>query len=1439
MPEVINRNQKIAIAAQRAKEQRGEDSESGEKKSTVGQIIDGANTALGAYGDVMGFTNNLSEKALLPVLQQLSFIQGIACLPASSHMDPVTGIDVHLVMIPPSPSPIPMPHPYLAMIMDPKDWLSCAVMTVAAMAAPVPTGNEDADAAASLAFNVGTMALGMTGMDATVKLGGFTPRTTSGVKNKTIPHFPMGASFAPLPVKKNSGHAQFGSLFLNADSNPFTGMMHLNNDCWDIGLMQLKRKQYSPEPGSFFMPTGFVMAIPSHNVIVNPVPTPVNPVAAVTKLLNAGFAKVLHGATNKMVKGNRSNNAIHKAICHVTGHPVDVVSGMFFTDEEDFSLPGVIPISWERSWFSDSEYDGPLGRGWHHEYDMGFRIDVVNRAILRLNDGRLAVFDNPSPGKFSFNREEKLFLHADENGTYYIVDSEGLHYRFTEKAFGKTKSDEEHLLQSISDRAGYAIRFIYNRLGNLIRIIDSAGRELLVSNDMVGRITKILAPHPELEGELFPIAQYTYSDEGDMIVQTDALGQQMLFEYNNHMMVKETWRDGQEWHFVYEKPITGSRCIETWGEDDLYHHKLKYYEGLTEVEDSLGYLTQYYHKDGLPYKKTDANGNDWLYRYNKYHELEWETDPLGNQHATAYDKWGNVCNTTDPCGGFTHAEYFHPDFRQLPTEAMDKSGGIWNWHYDEKGRVTKLTNPLKAVSRYKYDDGLMVRFMAASGAETEFQYDNHQNLIGILDGNGANTLFQFDRLGNCIGVTNPKGAKQNIMFDLKGRATKIHDYDGNVIHLEYDGLDNVIRYKDKQKEVNYTYKGLWNLTSRTESGATFFFNYDTEERLQKLVNEHGHPYRFTLDPVGNVLEEVGFDGITRNFERNASGWVTRIKRPNNKFTLNTHDPCGRITEVNYSDGTKENYTYHPDGSLLLAVNDAAHVAFERDIMGNTIKESVNGEWVASEYDAMGNRLTIQSSLGAAISHQFNTYGDLLQMESKGWKAQLKHDAMGMEVERRLPGSIISQWQHDLIGRPLQQGIGILQGDEIYLKKKREYLWEVNDRLKQIKDDKGITEFDHDGWSNLAKTTYPDGEVQWRNPDAVGNLFRTVDRGDRRYGRGGQLKKSNGWEYAYDGEGNLIEKKHISGERWEYEWNDAGMLVLVIRPDKEAVYFSYDVLGRRLTKQFKNTITKFIWDGNVPLHEWKEHALSGQKLSNLKVGENGLITWLFDSDSFVPAGKIKGEKIFSIISDHLGTPSQMYKEDGTLFWESELDSYGKVRMGKGEMGFCPFRYQGQYQDIETGLCYNRFRYYAVEEGRYLSQDPLGIEGGVHLYIYVHDPCIWIDELGLLERPFIRKATREKIEKKGKVKNGRFIDANTRKPIPGGQRRDYSRAKGMYDIGHKKGHEHWRLVKIAEKRGYSQTKFNAWINKNPQWFQVEDPKENQSHRHEKKRKTSYSK
>ncbi|MDO4335711.1 MAG: RHS repeat-associated core domain-containing protein [Bacteroidales bacterium] len=94
-----------------------------------------------------------------------------------------------------------------------------------------------------------------------------------------------------------------------------------------------------------------------------------------------------------------------------------------------------------------------------------------------------------------------------------------------------------------------------------------------------------------------------------------------------------------------------------------------------------------------------------------------------------------------------------------------------------------------------------------------------------------------------------------------------------------------------------------------------------------------------------------------------------------------------------------------------------------------------------------------------------------------------------------------------------------------------------------------------------------------------------------------------------------------------------------------------------------------------------------------------------------------------------TPTQAYDSNGGLVWEMLLDVYGEVMECHGDRTLVPFRYQGQYEDVETGLYYNRFRYYSPEMGMYISSDPIGLAGNnPTLYGYVGDVNIWLDPWG---------------------------------------------------------------------------------------------------------------
>ena len=192
-------------------------------------------------------------------------------------------------------------------------------------------------------------------------------------------------------------------------------------------------------------------------------------------------------------------------------------------------------------------------------------------------------------------------------------------------------------------------------------------------------------------------------------------------------------------------------------------------------------------------------------------------------------------------------------------------------------------------------------------------------------------------------------------------------------------------------------------------------------------------------------------------------------------------------------------------------------------------------------------------------------------------------------------------------------------------------------------------------------------------------------------------------------------------------------------NKETWHYVYDALGRRITKAqtavsdrhaednacLKENRTEFLWDGS--------HLLQEQ-------GSDGLYTYIYtDLDSYEPLAQIhnwmnkEGEsqqQTNYFHCDQIGIPREMTDSDGNLLWFGDYHGWGKL---KSETNITnahqPFRLQNQYCDAETGLHYNFFRYYEPEVGRFVNQDPIGLEGGDNLYQFAPNIEGWVDPLGL--------------------------------------------------------------------------------------------------------------
>ncbi len=1263
-------------------------------------------------------------------------------MPAAKHLDPVMGVDTHIILIPTpaGPVPTPLPHPYIGMLLDPMDYIP----------------------------KLGTA----------IRVNGV-PRAVAGTAGVALPpHIPMGGPFLKPP--SNESEMFMGSMTVNADGAPMSFAALPVLSCQDVGMPAPPRPKKKSVAKSLMLPVTVVMPIPAGPlVMVGGPPTILKPgLEALIAPLGKGLFKALRALAKKSKRlarkikaisdrlhkiagkvldklkikpGSLARNKVHRAICSVTGHPVDIATGKLFTDFIDLEIPGPLPFTLERVWFSTSTYDGPFGHGWHHSYDLA--VATSDKAIgVRLADGRVALFPPIKLGAAHYDSKERLTLHRDHWG-YALRGTDGMVFRFAELA-GRA----EHVLASVQDRNGHGLRFVHDERGRLARIFDSGGRYFDLVSDSSGRIVEVQGPQPLDPAQRCVLARYAYDGHGNLAEVRDAEGGAQRFSYQRHLLARETNKNGLSFYFEYDGLDSQARCIRTWGDGGIYNHQLRYDPdaNVTLVQNSLGHVTTYHHDGSMVHKVIDPLGHQTATEYDENYRVVAEIDALGQRSVSRYDTRGNLTQAIGPDGAKVELEYGPHD---QPSRVIDSVGGEWQWQRDEQGRVIERKDPLGRVTLLQYQGPWLVSVTDPAGGHTAIGYDPNGNVHAIAAPDGATTHYRHDGLGRLVSITDPKANAQRRELDLMGRAVRVHEPDGNLRELAYDPEGNVVHAKDAHHDVRFTYAGMGRLTSRSEAGTTVRFEYDTEERLVAIANEHGHVYRFVLSPTGEVSEEHGFDGLMRRYSRDANARVLRVDRPDARFSEYKLDPAGRAIEVKHSDESVERYAYRLDGELLAASNKACALVFERDVLGRIVKEHQGEHWVASEYNPLGLRTRMLSSLGANQLVERNLMGDVTRVDeaSAGFEARFVRDQLGLEIERALPGGIKSRWQRDNVGRPLQHTVS---GDEATLRAVG-YKWEPNDRLRAVIDGlKGATQYGHDALGNLAWAQYSDGTADLRMPDAVGNLFRREDRGDRRYGPAGQLLAQSTVAgeitYAYDPEGNLIEKCESNGAVWRYAWNGAGMLAKVVRPDGTEVTFDYDALGRRIKKSYRGQHTHWIWDGNNPLHEWVEGKLAPERVPEVpfiwsadpgvkkreaelnallsqgppeRGGKGKPITWLFEPESFAPMAKLVGGEQFSIVTDHLGTPVLMTNGAGVSVWSASISAYGELRELEGERHACPFRWPGQYEDAETGLYYNRFRYYDAGAGQYASQDPLGLRGGDAQCGYVHDPLVWADPLGL--------------------------------------------------------------------------------------------------------------
>ncbi|MHC4321711.1 MAG: RHS repeat domain-containing protein [Planctomycetota bacterium] len=206
-------------------------------------------------------------------------------------------------------------------------------------------------------------------------------------------------------------------------------------------------------------------------------------------------------------------------------------------------------------------------------------------------------------------------------------------------------------------------------------------------------------------------------------------------------------------------------------------------------------------------------------------------------------------------------------------------------------------------------------------------------------------------------------------------------------------------------------------------------------------------------------------------------------------------------------------------------------------------------------------------------------------------------------------------------------------------------------------------------------------------------------------------------YTYDNNGNLQSESNTI-DTVSYSWDPDNRLTSVTLPGSGGVVsFQYDPFGRRIYKSSLLGTTIFVYDGSNVIEE---------------VDDGGFMKALYTHALGVdePLSMQRGSTMNYYLSDGLGSITSLTDLKGDIVSSYQYDSFGNLTDSTGSISN-PFLYTGREFDIETGLYFYRARYYNPSIGRFISEDPIGFNGGdTNFYVYVqNNPVNFIDPDGL--------------------------------------------------------------------------------------------------------------
>ncbi|MGI5260360.1 RHS repeat-associated core domain-containing protein [Streptomyces angustmyceticus] len=1075
--------------------------------------------------------------------------------------------------------------------------------------------------------------------------------------------------------------------------------------------------------------------------------------------------------------------------------PVDLASGKVFLSQTDVVLAGSLPLAFTRKYESSTRLGRHLAPSWLSTVDQRLEIDA-SEVVFVTESGMLLRYGIPEVGQRVLPKNGPRWpLMRTEQGDWVVHEPDtGLSRYFSDALHTPGLALPDEITDRNGHRIAFDF---LAETGTPSAIRHSAGYELKLTCDEHARLSAVHLAGAGQGGSDQLVMSYGHDDAGNLITVTQPSGAVTRFEYDSeHRMIAWVDSNDSRYEYSYDHRhrCTAQSGVDGHLSNRFTYDAVDPATGhrTTTATDSDGHTTRYLINDRLQVVAAiDPLGNTTRTERDAQDRLTAVIDPLGRTTRFTYDTDGRLSSVTHPDGSRATATY---NALGLPIALTEPDGSVWRQEYDDKGNRTSLTDPVGATTSFVHDQhGMLSAVIDPLGHTTRLTCDAAGLPLVLTDPLGADTRVVRDGWGRVIAVTDPLGSTTHSTWTVEGRLSSRTDPTGAVERWTYDGEGNLLAHADAVGQVtSYEYTHFDLLTARTDpDGMRYEFAHDSRLRLKQVTNPQQKTWDYSYDAAGRLISESDFDGRVLKYTYDRTGLLDSRTDALGQTTRFLRDVLGRMTTRD-AEGQVTTYTHH-GSHVLRAVGPDATITYERDALGRVLSETVNGRTLRTAYDIVGRPVRRTTPTGHITTYTYDAAGHRTALNASGRSLAFTHDQAGREVHRDLGGeaTLTSAW--DPRGRLTSQVVAGSRGSAEPLQH-RTYSYRADGQLVSLHDRLAgsqrtfsldpmgrVTSVRAAGWSesyaydeigNQTHAHWPD-----RHPGSAA-------RGDRAYS-GTRLTRAGSVRYEHDalGRTTLRQKTRLSRrpDTWHYTWDSEDRLSGVTTPDGTRWRYRYDPLGRRIAKERLGLDqcavverTEFTWDGTV-LAEQVTYSPRSANAVVLTWDHNGLVPVAqTERKARVPAGITDGsvadglpferdldlrspssadgslagdahadpreadqalvdERFFAIITDLVGTPTELVSEFGEIAWHTRATLWGATTWSHSSTAYTPLRFAGQYFDSETALHYNYFRHYDPETGRYLSADPLGFEAADNPVTYVSNPHRLVDPYGLAPCP----------------------------------------------------------------------------------------------------------